>query len=156
MPEVVNSHVLQPGALADASPGALEIGEMGARHRGAQRFGTPALVEAGRMAGRSDGRCGIGHTLDVVHVEQRCVQARPAAPVLQFYLLQARVEDIFEHLAHAVRECSVHCGRGLVEERDEVLEVGFLADDLVDDAEQWAVLVVGLDEALDAGDQVGR
>ena len=36
--------------------------EEGGRHRGAQRFRTPALVEAGRVAGPSDGRCGIRHT----------------------------------------------------------------------------------------------
>ena len=33
--------------------------EEGGRHRGAQRLGTPALVEAGRVVGRSHGRCGI-------------------------------------------------------------------------------------------------
>ena len=32
MPEVVNSHVLQPGARADAAPGLLQIGDVGARH----------------------------------------------------------------------------------------------------------------------------
>ena len=33
--------------------------EEGGRHCGAQHLGAPALVEAGRVAGRSDGRCGI-------------------------------------------------------------------------------------------------
>ena len=32
--------------------------EEGGGHRGTQRLGTPALVEAGRMAGRREGRCG--------------------------------------------------------------------------------------------------
>ena len=105
---------------------------------------------------RQDAVQGLVDALDVVHVEQRRVQARPVAPELHFYELQPRVEDILEHLAQAIRECPVHSGWRLVEERDEVLEVGFLADDLVDDAEQRPVLGVGLDEALDAGDQVGR
>ena len=33
--------------------------EEGGRHRGTQRLGTPALVEAGRVVGPSDGWCGI-------------------------------------------------------------------------------------------------
>ena len=50
----------------------------------------------------------------------------------------------------------MHSGRRLVEESDEMLEVGFLAHNFVDDTEQRSVPGVGLDEALDAGDQVGR
>ncbi len=31
MSEIVNSYIFQPGALADAPPGSLQIGEVGAR-----------------------------------------------------------------------------------------------------------------------------
>ena len=31
VPEIVNSHVLQPGVCADAAPGLLQIGDVGAR-----------------------------------------------------------------------------------------------------------------------------
>ena len=32
MPEIMNFHVLQSGARADAAPGLLQIGDVGARH----------------------------------------------------------------------------------------------------------------------------
>ena len=47
---------------AREAPGGAGGPEEGGRHRGAQRLGTEALVEAGRVAGPSDGWCGIRHT----------------------------------------------------------------------------------------------
>ena len=57
-PAVVIPVLTQHYAMLKAAGGAGRP-EEGGRHRGAQRLGTPALVEAERVVGRSHGRCGI-------------------------------------------------------------------------------------------------
>ena len=47
----MNSHVLQPGAGADAAPGALEIGDVGARQPAADDPGVVLLAGEGRQHG---------------------------------------------------------------------------------------------------------
>ena len=55
MTKVVNTHVLQPGARADTAPGALEIGEMGARHLDVDDRGIVLLAGQGRQHGAGIG-----------------------------------------------------------------------------------------------------
>ena len=66
MPEVMNSHVLKPGALADPAPGALEIGEMRGRQLAGDDPGIVVLAGkggqhgAGLRAERDDPPTGLG------------------------------------------------------------------------------------------------
>ena len=63
--EIMNSHVGQTGALADAPPGTLEVGEMGARQPAGDDPGAAVLARQVRQHG-------AGH------------RARAAPPVRQF------------------------------------------------------------------------
>ena len=59
---MLRRNLLYTGVARRQASGGAGRPEEGGGHRGAQRLGTPALVEAGRVAGRSNGRCGIRHT----------------------------------------------------------------------------------------------
>ena len=60
MSEVVNSHVLQPGTRVNATPGLLEVGDVGARQPAGD---DPGIVVFAGKAGQ-DGAC-LGSERDV-------------------------------------------------------------------------------------------